>query len=480
MFQPLLIDEPPLQVLPSLSKLIGLNEALVLQQIHYWLNPKFNQNFFSDRYWVWNTYEQWQQQFSFWSEKTIRRTINKLEDLGLLESFVTKEFQKLKYYTINYQALWQLGENASFERHPVQEQKQKSSDFSKRQPLKELPEKCETTKIPQTCMSYSPNKMIRSIGTNWEHCSEQHGQTGLDKMTQSIRTDWADRPGQNDQIDQDKMTQSIGTDWADRSGQPDLIDRDKMTSSYYKDTENTYSEITAETTLPPVVRAGALEFPKEEEEELQNLMFVWNETVQQKLNPFEDPCRLNPSRLQRLKYLFEEVCNNKPATWENYCQKISACQFLMGKNKSGFKVNLDWALVPENAYKVLEGALYDKPERSESNSVVLKNTQGSWEEVSKKVQSRLLQGPSSGSYLQEWLTVCQKLFQVLGETIFTAWFLTLKLENVQDDTALIQAENTFQRDYINNHFRFEIERAVRSVFPTVHFVTFQTAKRSIQ
>ncbi|HDE3362621.1 TPA: DnaD domain protein, partial [Staphylococcus aureus] len=34
----LLIDDYPIQVLPKLAELIGLNEAIVLQQIHYWLN----------------------------------------------------------------------------------------------------------------------------------------------------------------------------------------------------------------------------------------------------------------------------------------------------------------------------------------------------------------------------------------------------------------------------------------------------------
>lgn len=33
----LLIDEEPLQVLPGLAAVIGLNEALVVQQLHYWL-----------------------------------------------------------------------------------------------------------------------------------------------------------------------------------------------------------------------------------------------------------------------------------------------------------------------------------------------------------------------------------------------------------------------------------------------------------
>ena len=34
----LLTQEPPLQVLPSLAVAIGLNEAIVLQQVHYLLN----------------------------------------------------------------------------------------------------------------------------------------------------------------------------------------------------------------------------------------------------------------------------------------------------------------------------------------------------------------------------------------------------------------------------------------------------------
>ena len=37
----LLINEHPLQVLPSLATKIGLNEAIVLQQIHYWKKKMF-------------------------------------------------------------------------------------------------------------------------------------------------------------------------------------------------------------------------------------------------------------------------------------------------------------------------------------------------------------------------------------------------------------------------------------------------------
>lgn len=105
----LLIDESPLIVQPSLAVLVGLNEAMILQQVHYWLNPKMNKNVFEGRLWVHNTYEQWQKQFPFWGEKTIRRTILSLEKLTILESRVkTFNFKKTKYYTIDYDALESL------------------------------------------------------------------------------------------------------------------------------------------------------------------------------------------------------------------------------------------------------------------------------------------------------------------------------------------------------------------------------------
>lgn len=103
----LLINEPPLQVLPSLAEKIGLNEAIIIQQIHYWLNPNHNNNFKNNKHWVHNTYKQWQKQFKFWSLRTIRRTIKNLEDLNLLTSsnFNNNKSDHTKWYTIDYDCL---------------------------------------------------------------------------------------------------------------------------------------------------------------------------------------------------------------------------------------------------------------------------------------------------------------------------------------------------------------------------------------
>ncbi|MDE7204624.1 MAG: hypothetical protein K2O91_22610 [Lachnospiraceae bacterium] len=103
------LDERPLLVMPKLATLIGLNESIVLQQIHYWLIGKEQrqQDYIDSHYWVYNTYEQWQEQFPFWSIMTIRRTFTKLENMNLLTvgNYNMAEFDKTKWYSINYAAL---------------------------------------------------------------------------------------------------------------------------------------------------------------------------------------------------------------------------------------------------------------------------------------------------------------------------------------------------------------------------------------
>ena len=79
-FSKLLIPDRPLQVLPSLAVLIGLNEAIVLQQIHYWLSNELNNKIIDGKKWVYNTYEEWGRQFPFWSCRTIQRTMLSLEN----------------------------------------------------------------------------------------------------------------------------------------------------------------------------------------------------------------------------------------------------------------------------------------------------------------------------------------------------------------------------------------------------------------
>jgi hypothetical protein len=118
----LLIDEQPVLVLPKLAEAIGLNEAIILQQINYWLviHKKANkQSHFRDgRWWVYNTAEGWQENFPWWSIPTIRRTLTKLRDAGFL--LASDRYNKMPqdrtlWYTINYETVNQIDQAVSSE-----------------------------------------------------------------------------------------------------------------------------------------------------------------------------------------------------------------------------------------------------------------------------------------------------------------------------------------------------------------------------
>ena len=85
----LLVSESPLMVLPSLALAVGLNGALFLQQLHYWLRK--SPHYHEGRTWVYNTYVAWREQFPFWSIDTLKRTIHDLVEQGVL---LTGNFNK--------------------------------------------------------------------------------------------------------------------------------------------------------------------------------------------------------------------------------------------------------------------------------------------------------------------------------------------------------------------------------------------------
>ena len=101
----LLLDEPPLVIQPTLAVAVGLHEALVLQQIHYWLNRSQHEH--EGRRWIFNSYAEWVEQFPFWTERQVRSAIHNLEQSGILVTgnFNRTKADRTKWYSIDYEAL---------------------------------------------------------------------------------------------------------------------------------------------------------------------------------------------------------------------------------------------------------------------------------------------------------------------------------------------------------------------------------------
>lgn len=160
----LLIDEPALQVLPSLAVAVGLNEAIVLQQVHYWLrNAEANRrhdNYQDGRWWVYNSYPEWKRDaFPWWSEDTIQRVFKNLEKKGLLITgkLSNNPYDQRKWYSIDYDALDALNLRSSItatcvdalpQNAPMDDSKMRSSHHRKmRSSITENKTTTETTVI---------------------------------------------------------------------------------------------------------------------------------------------------------------------------------------------------------------------------------------------------------------------------------------------------------------------------------------------
>lgn len=109
-----LVGAPFLTVTRPLACAIGLNEALFLQRVYFWMkyNEEHNQNYHEGRWWSYNTYERWQEDFPFWSNATIRRIVNNLRASGVL--ITCKLAPDIRnhtlWYTIDFEVLEKLME----------------------------------------------------------------------------------------------------------------------------------------------------------------------------------------------------------------------------------------------------------------------------------------------------------------------------------------------------------------------------------
>ena len=107
-----LFNENPVVIDRELATVIGLNEAIILQQMQYWIKKSTHE--IDDKTWIYNSVSQWKEQFPFWSESTIDRTIRSLDKLGLLfiGNYNRDRRDRTKWYSINYSQLDNIMKNA--------------------------------------------------------------------------------------------------------------------------------------------------------------------------------------------------------------------------------------------------------------------------------------------------------------------------------------------------------------------------------
>ncbi|MBS3894873.1 conserved phage C-terminal domain-containing protein [Serratia marcescens] len=100
----LLLPSRPIVVIPELAMRVGLNEAMLLQQVHYWATETTSGIEHDGRRWVYNTIAEWMEQFPFLSESSIKRAFASLKAQGVIyvEKLSSDPRDKTNFYAINY------------------------------------------------------------------------------------------------------------------------------------------------------------------------------------------------------------------------------------------------------------------------------------------------------------------------------------------------------------------------------------------
>lgn len=98
--QQLLISDKSLILLPKLAVKIGINEAVFLQQLHFWLVRA--KNSIDGKKWVYKTFEEWRKEMPFLSVRTLKRVVSNLKKKKLI---IAKQKVHKQWYTIDYETL---------------------------------------------------------------------------------------------------------------------------------------------------------------------------------------------------------------------------------------------------------------------------------------------------------------------------------------------------------------------------------------
>lgn len=105
------------QVDTEVAMEVGVNSALFLGSIAYWIEKNKNEgrHLHNGRYWTYNTVESLTKQFPFWSYDQIRGIINKLRDEYLMiDNFNKSAYDRTRWYSLTDKGMMLMRNHFNF------------------------------------------------------------------------------------------------------------------------------------------------------------------------------------------------------------------------------------------------------------------------------------------------------------------------------------------------------------------------------
>lgn len=186
----------------------------------------------------------------------------------------------------------------------------------------------------------------------------------------------------------------------------------------------------------------------------RHMIDIWNKTIEHKLYP-ENKTSLTAKREERFILFLEEILGTG-ISWETYCGLIANYGF------SG-KMTLNWALIPDNARKILASVT----DETSGSLEALKHIP--WGEFFEDIKKKCQKSP----YGAQWFQISQHLAKRLGQRIYKIWFSHASLAEFTGNAVTIRLDSAFKRDYILAYFFLDLVYAIQAAYPPVNQIDFQ-------
>ena len=289
----------------SLNSHFNLNETIILNKIIFWLSKCGRQIEGLKGKWIYNTLNDWHEQFPYWSMSTLRRTIKSLEESGILLSkkVNAKRWKHTKWYSIDFNKLNKIEENKSI--------KQKND-------------------IIKSDNKKNKNSNIALVKKRTNRCVQNEQIIYTNNYTKDTKVSSSKRSK--------NIFKSLNQEFDSKLNK--LIEKkvDKKLSFIKNEDKEIESKLNEE-------QLGKVKEMKE----------TWNKVFEYSISPII--AYANKKNTKVLYKLLEEKFEGNLDKWKEYAYKVNSSQFLMGekKTKTGFKASFAWLIKEETVEKINAG-----------------------------------------------------------------------------------------------------------------------------
>lgn len=183
---------------------IGVEAAIILENIHYWIdhNAKNDKHVYDGHVWTYNSIAAFREQFPFWSENTIRRKLDFLEKEGYIitGNYNKSRYDRTKWYALTDKSIKMLGDSIITKREDATTQNEHIEEANLADSI--LPKRANQN-VQNEQMTFAQNEQTN---TNIIHKNNQKN-----SFSETPKTKYAEFVSMT-QEEHDKLEKKLGTD----------------------------------------------------------------------------------------------------------------------------------------------------------------------------------------------------------------------------------------------------------------------------